>query len=277
MPKQARSKRALWIAAGACAVVLSLLAFSGESAAPGPAQAAAASSVSAPSAVLSKAVLPSTNRAVDAPPVAPAALVAQVRRTVDDNNRAATADRRAAEEGGWKMVDVPPPDARLTKLDPSLLPSREAELRTQLASTTASPAEADNLAEIARRASEDQTRVLAVEALGRAGAEGQEKLLALLDQLPQDDRARREVIPLLRPASIDSPLAAALAARLDSGHLTEVERQQAAFTLALLSLRDGRPLPAPVYDALSEGSRALLAAMDRLARNASSTAATESP
>lgn len=276
MPKEARSKKALWIAAAAGAALLSLLAFSGGSAVPGVAPAAAATADSAPPAAPATA-LPSAARPAAIPPLAPAALVAQVRRTVEDNNRAAAADRRAAEEAGWEMVEVPPPDARLTKLDPSLLPSREAELRTQLASTTASPAEVDNLAEIARRASEDQTRVLAVEALGRVGAEGQEKLLALLDQLPQDDRARREVMPLLRPASIDSPLAAALAARLDQGHLNEAERKQAAFTLALLSLRDGRPLPATVYDTLSEGSRALLAAMDRLARNASSTAATESP
>ena len=56
-----------------------------------------------------------------------------------------------------------------------------------------------------------------------------------------------------------------------------MERKQVAFTLALLSLRDGRPLPAAVQDALSSDSRALIAAMDLLARNASSTAATESP
>ncbi len=271
---QARSKRAAWIAAAACAVVLSLLGFSRGSAAPESVQSAADAVVSAPVAAPSPLVRPPAQGAAGR--VDPT-LIAQVRRAVDDNNRAASADRRAAEQDGWKMVEVPPPDERLTKLDPSLLPSREAELRTQLASTTASPAEVDNLAEIVRRASEEQTRVLAVEALGRAGAEGQDQLLALLDQLPQDDRARREVVPLLRPASIDSPLAAALAVRLDSGRLSDVERQQAAFTLAVLSLRDGRPLPAAVQDTLSRGARDLIAAMDRLARNASSTATTESP
>jgi hypothetical protein len=264
----------VWIAGAACAVVLSLLAFSSGSAEPGASPSAAASVVTAPSAAPAAPMGPPSQ---GAPARVEPALIAQVRRTVDENNRAATADRRAAEADGWKMVDVPPPDERLTRLDPALLGAREADLRTQIASTTASPSEVDNLAEIARRASDDQTRVLAVEALGRVGPEGQDQLLALLDSLPQDDRARREVIPLLRPASIDSPLAAALAARLDSGRLSEVERKQAAFTLALLSLRDGRPLPAPVFDALSAGSRALLAAMDRLARNASSTAATESP
>ncbi|MFX8481542.1 hypothetical protein ABTL74_19510, partial [Acinetobacter baumannii] len=76
------------------------------------------------------------------------------------------------------------------------------ELRAQLDSTAPAPGDVKNLAAIAREAREARTRVAAVEALGRAGPEGQAPLLALLDELPQTGdaaAARREIVPLLRP------------------------------------------------------------------------------
>src|ERR1700687_1136378 len=38
-------------------------------------------------------------------------------------------DQESFTRAGWQMVDVPPPDPKLTSLDPSLLAAREPELR----------------------------------------------------------------------------------------------------------------------------------------------------
>src|SRR5437762_1100876 len=80
----------------------------------------------------------------------------------------------------------------------------------------------------------------AVEALGRIGTrEAQSELLALLAGLPEEDEARRVIVPLLRPSGLDDEFAARLAAHLDGPVLTATEKKQLAFTLALIGLRDG--------------------------------------
>jgi hypothetical protein len=78
--------------------------------------------------------------------------------------------------------------------------------------------------------------------------------------------ARSQVAPLLRPRDLSDARAQKLAGLLDSGEVTPVERQQIAFTLALVGLRDQSALPQSVSDKLSPDSRALLAQMADLAR-----------
>lgn len=267
------SRKLLWLAVPAALLaLLALVAARGSSTSPADSAAQpTADAAGREASAASQGKAAARAAATSAKP----ATAAEVRRAVEEKNRGPAADQRAFAAAGWKMVEVAPPDLRLSKADPALLAGREDELRTQIASTTATPDQADNLAEIARRASEDSTRVAAVEALGRLGPAGQQNLLGLLDGLPEGDRARREVVPLLRPESLDSALAKDLAARLDSRGPSAIEKKQLAFTLALLGLRDQSALPDPVRGALSQDALALIDSMDRLARQATDNPETQ--
>jgi hypothetical protein len=201
------------------------------------------------------------------PPAAGPDRSAAVAKFVAQKNAESARDQEAFVRAGWQMVQAPPPDPKLIALDPSLLPAREAELRQQISSTSASPAQAANLARIAREAGEEQTRIAAVEALGRIGGdEAQDQLLGLLRALPDGTPARREVAPLLRPRDLSDSRAAALAQLLDSRDLDPVERKQIAFTLSLVGLRDRSALPGSVLERLSPEARALLESTASLAK-----------
>jgi len=187
-----------------------------------------------------------------------------VEATVAKRNRQSARESEAFARAGWTMVAEPPPDSRLTSLDPTLVDGRERELRVQIASTVPAPELAPRLARIVRAAHEPATRVAAVEALGRIGThEAQAELLALLPELPADDEARRQIVPLLRPNGLDDELAARLAAQLDGATLTPIEKKQLAFTLALVGLRDGMKLP---DGAVSPAAKQLIDQMTALAR-----------
>jgi len=202
--------------------------------------------------------------------VDPAALEA-VRAIVKAKNALEPREADTFRARGWTMVSVLPPDQRLLALDPALLATRPAELRVQIASNTASPAEVPNLTAIAQKAPDAQTRFVAVEALGRvSGAEAQRALRSLLLDKnfaggDAEDPARRQVPGLLRPSALDDPWAAELAALLDAPGLNAAARKQIAFTLALVGLRDGMSLSPEVLARLSPAARALLDQMTQLA------------
>ena len=190
-----------------------------------------------------------------------------VRKFVQQKN-AENGDRENFVHAGWTLVKTAPPDTQLTALDPSLMrEGREQELRVQIASTSASDSQAAHLGQIAREATDDATKVAAVESLGRIRSDGSfDQLLGLLKDLPEGTMARSQVAPLLQPKDLGSSRAGALAALLDSHEVTATERQQIAFTLALVGLRDQSELPSAVTDRLSQDSRALLARMTDLAQ-----------
>jgi hypothetical protein len=250
-----RRPRAWWIVGGASALVLVWMSVRspvdvGDAAAPGSAEGTD-SRPGAPAAADSNAA--GQRRAVEA--------------TVAARNRATARETDAFTRAGWKMVAAPPPDPRLLALDPALVDGRERELRVQIASTVAAPELAPRLSRIARAAHEPATRVAAVEALGRIGThEAQAELLALLPDLPVDDEARRQLVPLLRPNGLDDALATRLAAQLDGPTLTAGEKKQLAFTLALVGLRDGMKLP---DGAVSPSAKQLIEQMTALAQRGS--------
>jgi hypothetical protein len=195
-----------------------------------------------------------------------------VRAIVRAKNALEPREADAFRARGWTIVSAPPPDARLVALDPALVRTpREAELRAQIASTSASPADVPNLTAIARATRDAHTRFVAVEALGRAG--GREAQRALRDLLldenfgDADDPARRQLAALLRPTALDDPWAAELAALLDARALAgdAAARKQIAFTLALVGLRDGMALAPEVLARLSPDARALVQQMTQLA------------
>ncbi len=193
--------------------------------------------------------------------------LAAVQKFVAQKNAESARERENFVHEGWKLVQVAPPDMKLVALDPSLLKAREAELRQQIASTTASPEQTKNLARMAREAAEEATQVAVVDALGRIGSEeSQDALLDLLHTLPDSSRPRRDVAPLLHPRDLADPRAATLARLLDARELDPAERKQIAFTLSLVGLRDRSTLPDAVAAQLSPDARALLASTSSLAQ-----------
>jgi hypothetical protein len=210
-------------------------------------------------------MVPVAGPAAPVPPAAGPGSLAAVQKFVDQKNSESEAAK--FEKAGWRLDHAPPPDPKLLALDPSLLEAREAELRQQIATTTASGGQAKNLAAIARDAHEEATQVAAVEALGRIRSdEAQQELTDLLHALPDGTLARREVAPLLKPQDLADARAAKMAALLDDGDLNAVERKQIAFTLSLVGLRDRSQLPADVLAQLSPAARELLAQATSLAR-----------
>jgi hypothetical protein len=193
----------------------------------------------------------------------------RVQDTVAQKNREATKDRDAFLKAGWQMVSTAPPDHRVVGYDPKLLKEgREHDLKMQLLSTVPSPQQVGNVAEIARRAKDGATRYAAVEALGHLNAP--EATSALYDLmvnggLDASDEARGQIAGLLRPTALDDPMAAKIAMLLDSPTLTDVEKQEIAFTLALLGLRDGMNVDSSVP--LSADARALIAHATTLAQS----------
>jgi hypothetical protein len=198
-----------------------------------------------------------------------AARLRQVEAEIAQKNREARKDREAFLNDGWQMVETAAPDARVVGFDPSLVAAgREHELKMQMLSTVPSPDQAKRVAEIARTAKDPATRYAAVEALGHLNAP--ESTAALYDllvngQLDPNDAGRQQIAPLLRPAALDDEMAAKVAMLLDSPSLTEVEKQQIAFTLALISLRDGMKVDSNIP--LSSSARALVDQMTVLAQS----------
>jgi hypothetical protein len=220
-----------------------------------PAAPAASQDVSAPPADVARHADPNKLR--------------QVQDEVAQKNREASKDREAFLNAGWEIVSTAPPDHRVVGYDPKLLDEgREHDLKMQLLSTVPSPKQVGSVAEIARRAKEGATRYAAVEALGHLNAP--EATSALYDLmvnggLAAGDEARGQIPGLLRPTALDDPMAAKIAMLLDSPSLSDVEKQQIAFTLALLGLRDGMNLDSSIP--LSADARALIARMTTLAQS----------
>jgi hypothetical protein len=191
-----------------------------------------------------------------------------VEAAVAEKNRDASKDREAFIKDGWEMVSVAAPDHQVVNYDPKLIDGgRERDLKTQLLSTVPSAEQVGRVAEIARRAKDEATRYAAVEAMGRLNApESTEALYDLLVNggLDANDSARGQIAPLLRPSALDDPMAAKVAMLLDSPSLTAVEKQEIAFTLALIGLRDGMTLDPQLP--LSQEARALIAQMAALAQ-----------
>ena len=211
-------------------------------------------------------MVPVVGPAVQPPSAAGPDRLAAVQKLVAQKNAESAQQKEAVVQAGWHLDTAAPPDPQLLALDPSLLNGREADLRTQLSSTSASPDQAANLGEIARKAHESATQIAAIEALGRIRSDGaQDQLEGLLKELPADSFARREVAPLLRPRDLSDERAARLAQLLDSRDLNPVEKQQIAFTLSLVGLRDQSQLPQAVQGGLSMQARALLARTSSLA------------
>lgn len=200
----------------------------------------------------------------------PAAQLAAVERVVAERNQKVGQEEKVFEADGWKMVDAPAPDPRVVALDPSLIAEgREAELNIQVGSVSPSKNKAHKLAQIILLAKEPATREHAADALGRIRtpeAAGEIVDLLTSGKIDPEDLGRRQLAALLKPVDLDDGTAARMAGLLDSDKITPVEKDQIAFTLALVGLRDGMQLPDDVLATLSPEARAKLVHMTDVAQ-----------
>jgi hypothetical protein len=198
----------------------------------------------------------------------PEAQLAAVERVVEERNRHLGEEARVFEADGWQMVAADPPDSRLTELDPTLIAEgRERELRVQLASTTGARRHVRNLGRIIMTAELPETREAATEALGRIKSDlAKHELIEILTsgKLAPDDLGRRQIAAHLRPDDLDADIAPRIADLLDSPKLTAGEKEQIAYNLALVGLRDGMTLPDAVLATLSDEARALISRMTEI-------------
>src|SRR5438128_775403 len=81
--------------------------------------------------------LPGSGPAVVATAAGPDRLSA-VQKFVQQKNAEGGRQQEEFVRAGWTIVQAPPPEPKLIALEPSLLKGREAELRQQIATTTAS-------------------------------------------------------------------------------------------------------------------------------------------
>jgi len=194
--------------------------------------------------------------------------IAAVERVVQERNRNLGEEARRFEADGWQMVAADAPEPRLTEMDPGLIAAgRERELRVQIASTTTAARNARNLGRILLLAELPETREAATDALGRIkGDAGKIELIEVLTsgKLQPDDLGRRQIAAYLRPSDLDAELAPRIAGLLDSKALTVAEKEQIAYNLALVGLRDGMTLADDVLATLSPEARALIDRMTDL-------------
>jgi hypothetical protein len=162
-------------------------------------------------------------------PIAVAAVAAEVER----RQREASGERKRFEAEGWTLVETEPPDTRVAGLDPDLLSHRERELREQLETGPLRDDLVDRTRVIATRASEERTRIAAIEALGRARTpRAQAELRGIFDELTSE-RERRAALGVLRPKSLGDETAAWLYERLGAVSLSDDLKKQMTFSLVL--------------------------------------------
>lgn len=169
------------------------------------------------------------------PPRAPSVEeVAQVvRARNDDGVQRLAAFRRE----GWEEVKVDdPPDEEVMRLSLNLLGRREAELQAQIQSNSFTQDQFERLSEIALTTTDDKTRYVALEALGRSGEKSAQLQLTQIYEQTADEETRSQIIGYLTPATPDDEIAIFLTEQLADPNISERLKKQAAFPLAMTAL-----------------------------------------
>jgi len=180
-------------------------------------------------------------------------LVADVARDVAAKNASEPKAFDALAADGWSLVEnVPAPEPGELAYSPDLLISNADVLRVQLASTTP-PSEAVASVETIALQSSGDMRLTAIGALGRVhSSDAIASLTRLIARFTDDEEARRTAAPLLIPSSLQDASVSAIAALLESNVLGEVEKNQIAFNLAAVGLRDNSTLSLPLSSSAAE-------------------------
>jgi hypothetical protein len=162
----------------------------------------------------------------------------QVADLVARRNAQEQAETARFAADGWTPVALPPPDAQVLSLDPSLLLGHETELRHHLETNSIGGQQLENAATIAVEAEEARTRTAAIQALGRSRAPRAQELLRQLFDDVEDDGDRRLVLGYVRPATLTDPAVDWLLGKLTEPHLADEFKKQMSFSLVLAEIAE---------------------------------------
>lgn len=153
-------------------------------------------------------------------------------RNVENDKR-----MKAFENDGWESVKVDdPPDVDVMQLSQKLVGKREAELQAQIQSNSFTSDMFGRLTEIALTTTDDKTRYVAIEALGRSGEKSAQLQLTQAFEQITDEETRSQILGYLTPAEPNDEIALFLTEQIADPKISERLKRQAAFPLAMASL-----------------------------------------
>ncbi len=162
-----------------------------------------------------------------------------VERKVRALNRDVGKERQHFEEQGWAVVRADEPDKEVVSLDPAALGRKEALIADQLMSGSFAGDQLARVYDIARKAAEGRTRYAAVDALGRSHDGAAQGHLMNLYQHMDDAGTKAQIVPLVRPDSLQDERGRFLLDVAAAGG-TDAIRGGAIGSLAVLCLRQGQ-------------------------------------
>lgn len=163
--------------------------------------------------------------------------VEEVAQIVNDRNTGNTKRLETFKAEGWKEVKVDdPPDDEVMRLSLNLLGNREEELQAQIQSNSFTHDTFARLTEIALTTTDEKTRYVALEALGRSGEKNAQLQLTEVFEHIQDEETRSQILGYLSPSEPDDEIAIFLTEQLADPNISERLKKQAAFPLAMSAL-----------------------------------------
>lgn len=161
----------------------------------------------------------------------------EVTQVVRDRNNEGVQRMKVFESEGWEAVKVDdPPDADVMTLSLKLLGHREEDLQAQIQSNSFTNDMFERLTEIALTTTDDKTRYVALEALGRSGERSAQLQLTQAFEQIQDEATRAQILGYLTPAEPNDEIAVFLAEQIADPKVSDGLKKQAAFPLAMVSL-----------------------------------------
>lgn len=163
--------------------------------------------------------------------------VEEVAQVVRERNDDGVKRLEVFRREGWAEVKVDdPPDDEVMRLSLNLLGNREEELQAQIQSNSFTQDQFERLTEIALTTTDDKTRYVALEALGRSGEKSAQLQLTQVFEQIKDEETRSQIIGYLTPATPDDEIAIFLTEQLADPNISERLKKQAAFPLAMSAL-----------------------------------------
>lgn len=163
--------------------------------------------------------------------------IEEVTQVVNTRNADTVKRLETFKTEGWEEVKVDDlPDQDVMQLSLNLLGHREAELQTQIQSNSFTGDMFERLTEIAVTTTDEKTRYVALEALGRSGEKGAQLQLTRAFEQIADEETRSQILGYLIPAEPDDEIAVFLAEQVADPNTSDDLKKQAAFPLAAMSL-----------------------------------------
>lgn len=160
----------------------------------------------------------------------------KIKALAQKKNSRAAQHRKTFERDGWTFVEEAKPDSRITSLNPDALTKFESEIQVQLQTNTYEGEMLERVREIARRATDDKTRYVALESLGRSDdPRAQELLIESFDEL-NGINERRQIIGMLKPNEVGDRVTGFLFTSMARADLSDSLKKQSLGALVAASL-----------------------------------------